>query len=126
MAPAREVAVLVGDLAWGDILDGPMRSTALDLLSRVEPAQRWGVTAGVPDEPPPGTLIGIKDGWVQTDYGWWWVNSAGVVVPSDAHPAYSIAVLSKHQPSMEYGVETIQTIASRVHAALHGEALRSE
>jgi Beta-lactamase enzyme family len=123
LAPPREVALLLADLGRGQILDEPMRSTAVDLLTRVEPGQRWGVTAGIPDQPPPGTVIGIKDGWYQTAYGWWWVNSAGVIVPSDAHPAYAIAVLTKHQPSFGYGVETIEGIAARIHAALHGADL---
>ena len=120
-APAREVALLFARLEMGEMLDAQMREYALDLLSNVEPDQRWGVTAGIPDEPPPGTVVRIKDGWYETQYGRWWVNSAGVLVPGDDHPAYAIAVLTKDQPGMAYAVETIEAVAERVHAALHGQ-----
>ena len=119
-APAREVALLFAKLGFGEILDPSMRTYALDLLSRVSPDQRWGVTAGVPDEQPPGTVVGIKDGWYPTNYGRWWVNSAGVILPGDDHIAYAIAVLTRYQSTMDYAVETIEGVAAQVHTALHG------
>ena len=34
--------------------------------------------------------------------------------------AYTIAVMTNEQPSMEYGVETIEAVAGAGHEALHG------
>jgi beta-lactamase class A len=124
LASPRDVALLLAKLAGSEILDETMRATALDLMSSIEPNQRWGVPAGLADETPPRTVIAIKNGWYETAYGRWWVNSAGVIIPSDAHPMYAITVLTKHQTNFEYGVETIEGIAARIHAALRGVATR--
>ncbi|MBI4302416.1 MAG: serine hydrolase, partial [Chloroflexi bacterium] len=118
-ASAKAVALLFAKIAFSDILDQPKRQLALELLSEVIPSQRWGVTAGVPDEQPPGTVIGLKDGWYPARYAWW-VNSAGILVPGDARPAYAIAVLTRGQPSWEYGIETIEGVAERIYTALNG------
>lgn len=118
-ATARSVARLFGKLAFEEILDRERRALAVELLSGVVPSQRWGVTAGVPDERPAGTIIGLKDGWYPAGFGWW-VNSAGMLIPGDDRPAYTIAVLTRGQPSWEYGIETIEGVARSVHEALHG------
>jgi hypothetical protein len=118
-ASAKAVAQLFGMIAFGEVLDPQRRGLALELLSGVVPSQRWGVTAGVPDELPAGTIIGLKDGWYPAGFGWW-VNSAGMIIPGDDRPAYAIAVLTRGQPSWEYGIATIEGVASRVHDALHG------
>ena len=117
-ASPKDVAQLFAKLAWGDVLDAPERTYALHLLTEVVPAQRWGASAGVPDDMPEGTVIAMKDGWYPGLYGWW-VNTAGLLLPADERPAYAIAVLSKKQPSFETGVETVEGVAARVHAALH-------
>lgn len=117
-ASAKAVALLLADVAFGDILDQPMRDLAMELLSDVIPSQRWGVTAGTASEPPAGTVIGVKDGWYPAKYAWW-VNSTGMLIPADGRPPYTIAVLSRGQPSMEYGIATIEGVAQPVHDALH-------
>jgi hypothetical protein len=117
-ASAKAVAQLFGLIAFGDVLDPARRRLALHLLSGVVPSQRWGVTAGVPDELPAGTVIGLKDGWYPAGFGWW-VNSAGMLIPGDDRPPYAIAVLTRGQPTWEYGIATIEGVASRVHDALH-------
>jgi hypothetical protein len=69
---------------------------------------------------PEGTIIGLKDGWYPAGYAWW-VNSAGILIPGDNHAGYTIAILTRGQPTWEYGIETIEGIAGPVHTALHGQ-----
>lgn len=118
---AKAMALLLADIAFGDILNQPMRELAIELLADVIPSQRWGVTAGTSENPPPGTVIGVKDGWYPARYAWW-VNSAGVLEPGDGRPAYTIAVLTRGQPTLEYGIATIEGVAAPVHDALHHSA----
>jgi hypothetical protein len=117
-ASAKAMALLLAQLAFGDILTRPLREMSIALLNSVTPSQRWGVTAGIASEPPPGTVIGLKDGWYPARYAWW-VNSTGMLIPADGRPPYTIAVLSRGQPSMEYGIATIEGVAQPVHDALH-------
>ncbi len=117
-ASSYDVSLLLAKLAEGEILNPEMRSTALGLLSQVDPSQQWGVASVAPEVVPDGTLIGIKDGWYPAPCGWW-VNSAGVILPANDKPAYTVAVLTNEQSTMEYGIETIETVATYVHDALH-------
>ncbi len=119
-ASSYDVALLFAKLTRGEILDEPMRATAIDLLSQVEPSQAWGVIAAAPEVVPSGTIIGVKDGWYPADCGWW-VNSAGLILPSNGAPAYTMAVLTSEQSTWEYGIETIETVGGFVHTALHGQ-----
>jgi beta-lactamase class A len=117
-ASPRAVALLLAKLAGGEVLDPPRRALALQLLSAVTPEQRWGVTAGIPEVVPEGTVIAVKDGWYPAGCGWW-VNSAGAVLPGGEQPAYTIAVLTGEQPTLADGIETIEGLSARIHAALH-------
>ena len=120
-ASADDLALLLAKLAEGEILDPPRRALALDLMSRVAPWQRWGVLAAARHEPP-SSLVGTKGGWQEMNCGWW-VNSAGFVVPSDGRPAYTVAVLTRRQPSRQDGERLIEAIADRVHTSLFAGAL---
>jgi hypothetical protein len=124
-ASAKAMALLLAQLAFGDILTRPLREMAISLLSDVTPSQRWGITAGTASEPPVGTIIGLKDGWYPARNAWW-VNSVGILIPSDTKPAYTIAILTRGQPTMEYGVETIEVAAQAIHHALHLRPLPSD
>ena len=114
----KEVALLLTKIVMGEVLDKTNRDLALSLMGQVDPDQTWGISAGVPTDQPLHADVAIKDGWNPTQGGWW-VNSAGVVTPLSAQPVYILAVLTRQQPSMEYGVATIEGVASRVHVALH-------
>ncbi|MGE0058481.1 MAG: serine hydrolase [Dehalococcoidia bacterium] len=117
-ASAHDVAMLFGLLAWGDILPPKEREFALNLLQQIDPSQTWGVVAASPAELPNGTVIGVKDGWYPADCGWW-VNSAGMILPGNEKPAYTIAVLTGEQPTLEAGIETLETFGELIHEALH-------
>jgi hypothetical protein len=117
-ASAHDVAVLLAELATGDILNASMRDIALGLMQEVDPAQTWGVIAARPETVPEGTIAAVKDGWYPADCGWW-VNSAGVLIPGNDQPAYTVAVLTGEQSTWEYGIETIEGVGQRIHDALH-------
>jgi hypothetical protein len=88
--------------------EGPVpaahRRYALELMSSVEPAQAWGVSAA-------GGEVALKNGWlpVQAHDGLWTVNSVGRVVV-DGHELL-IAVLSERSPLMETGIATVEQAA---------------
>lgn len=119
-ASADAAALLFATLAQGEILNPSMRQIALDLLQQVDPSQTWGVIASAPGVPPEGTILAVKDGWYPADCGWW-VNSAGMLLPSNDKPAYTMAVLTGEQSTWEYGIETIEMIGAIVHKQLHGD-----
>ena len=87
-------------------------------MQRVVPEQRWGIADAL-DLAPPNTLVGLKNGWWEDDKGWQ-LNGAGFVQPGDSRPAYTIAILSRQQPSLSEGLATIEGLARLIHAALLG------
>ena len=87
-------------------------------MGQVDPSQTWGISAGVPTTQTLHADVAIKDGWLPTQGGWW-VNSAGLVMPRSTQPMYALAIMTRQQPTMEYGIATIEGVASRVHIALH-------
>ena len=82
------------------------RADGLSLMEHVARDQRWGVTAGV----APTAVVALKNGWLpRSDPARWRVNSIGWV--KGAHRSYVVAVLTDHNPSMRYGIDTIQQIS---------------
>jgi Beta-lactamase enzyme family len=77
------------------------------LMRHVEADQRWGISTG----PPATAVVGIKNGWlpVTEDDNLWAVNSIGWVQGEGKH--YVIAVLTQHEPSEDYGIDTIAHIS---------------
>ena len=110
-ASARGMAMVLGKLLSGEILDGPSRALALRLLENVIPQQRWGVTAGTVE----GDLVGVKNGWYPGDEGWR-VNSVGVV-RSATRGSYAVAVMTGQRASWREGIDTIEGVAEKVNAA---------
>jgi len=118
-ATPRALALLLAKLIEGDALDVNGQVAALTLMGNIEALdQRWGVTAGLPDALPDGAQLGLKDGWYWAEEGWW-INSVGYLVPPDGAP-YTLVILTNDQPSFEYGVETVETVARLIHMELSG------
>jgi beta-lactamase class A len=115
---ADQVAVLRLLARPNRLLTRESRSYALALMSNVVPEQRWGVSAGVPD----GASVALKNGWYPAydNRHDWRVNSVGYV--HGAGCRYLIAVLTMHDPSMAYGVETVEHVAALTAAALAPES----
>lgn len=98
--------------ARNSVLDWPSRVYALSLMARVIPSERWGVTAGAPAD----MTAHVKNGWLP-DPDLWVINSIGVF--TGRHRTYRIVVLTRDNPSMTYGVDTIQGVAEVINHQLN-------
>ncbi|MET7363027.1 serine hydrolase [Streptomyces sp. NPDC005562] len=109
------LGVLTG--ARGDLRPSS-RAYGLRQMAEVRRDQRWGVPAGMPR----GVRAHLKNGWLPRARFGWRVHSVGVF--TGAGRTYRIVVLSHGNPSMSYGVRTIERIAQAVHRGLNkGRAL---
>ena len=112
---ARDQVVLVARFAYpGPVLDDASRAYGLSLMEHVEPGQDWGVSGGV----PAGTTIALKNGWLPVGTSGWQVDSIGWVRGHGRD--YVLAVLAAGNPTEEYGIGTIETIARSVYQSRSG------
>jgi hypothetical protein len=93
------------------VLDSASRTVALRLMSQVVAAQRWGVSADAPAD----VTVHLKNGWLP-DPDLWVINSIGDFTSPGG--AYSIAILTRENPTMDYGVDTVQAVASVINGDL--------
>jgi hypothetical protein len=89
------------------LLSNSSRAYELGLMHDIDPAQDWGVSAGLLAP----AVVALKNGWLPVGPGWE-INSIGSVTGRDRD--YLIAVLTSDDPSMAYGVETIEGISEIV------------
>jgi Beta-lactamase enzyme family len=94
------------------VLDKPSRLYALSLMARVIPAQRWGVPAGAPTD----VGVHVKNGWLP-DPELWVINSIGIFTSHRRY--YRIVVLTRDNPTMTYGVDTVQGVAEVINHELN-------
>ncbi|WP_432068087.1 serine hydrolase [Streptomyces sp. C10-9-1] len=118
------------------VLSPKNQAYGLRLMNEVVPAQRWGTPFGA----PPGVVVHVKNGWLQRVTEAWRVHSLGIFtgrersapVPAGQGPhhhargdrapgqrLYQMAILTDQDPSMSYGIGTIQRIAWYVHRDLN-------
>jgi hypothetical protein len=90
-----------------NVLSDASRDYELDLMHNVESDQDWGVSGGVLAP----AKVALKNGWLPVGGGWE-INSIGQV--SGRYRDYLLAVLTSDDPSMPYGVETIEGISALV------------
>ncbi|MBA3943225.1 MAG: serine hydrolase [Herpetosiphonaceae bacterium] len=83
---------------------------ALQVMQDVDSSQSWGVTAGTGNSP-----VALKNGWYPDSEGWG-INSMGIVMKG-GH-AYAIAVLTYPNPSMDYGISTVEQISTATYQAM--------
>jgi beta-lactamase class A len=108
---AQDMARLMTKLANCTILNAKLCHYGLNLMRGVAPGQRWGISAGVPDS----TSIALKNGWYPESEGWS-INSIGYIKGN--RKRYSIAVYTRPNPSMRYGIDTIESIAAKIYPAI--------
>lgn len=90
------------------LLPRQYRRYALDLLSSIAPEQSWGV----PEAAGKRWETYFKGGWRPEDDGWL-VSQAARLEARTGEPV-SIAVLTRGNPSYQYGQETIEGVARRL------------
>jgi hypothetical protein len=95
------------------VLTRSARDYELSLMAHVVSYERWGVPAGA----PAGFTVHVKNGWAPLDAPFWNVNSIGCFTKGPQ--AYSIVVLTAGNPSMAYGITTIENVAVKVHHDLN-------
>lgn len=97
---ADQLSVLRTIAYPNSVLDTRARALADQLLDGVIPAQRWGVPGGV----PPGVPVEVKNGWLPRADGW--VINSLAHVHGDGRD-YVMAVYTRHDPTMQAGIDTI-------------------
>ena len=108
--PDDQVALLRQLITPSSVLPRAAREYALSLMQDVTPAQRWGVSGGVPAR----VTVALKNGWLPL-HGTgsdWQINSVGWISGGDRN--YLMAVLSTGNPSEQYGIDTIDELAATV------------
>jgi hypothetical protein len=85
-------------------------------MAVVTPAQRWGVPAGA----PASLTVHVKNGWLPLATHGWRIHSIGCFTGHGG--SYSIVVLTQDNPTMAYGIATIETIAQAINHDLHPAA----
>lgn len=93
------------------VLSSASRAYELSLMARVIRSHRWGVTAGA----RPDVRVHVKNGWLPVPT-LWIVNSIGDFTHHGR--AYSIAILTSHNPDMAYGIGAIEAVASRINRVM--------
>jgi hypothetical protein len=82
------------------------RGYAMHLLTQIVAAQRWGI----PPVAPRGWKLHFKGGWSGAPS--WRVNQ--VMLLRDPPRRFSLAILTREQPSLGYGTRTIEGVARRL------------
>jgi beta-lactamase class A len=112
--PADQIALLREVVEPSTLLTDAQRKGVLDLMENVNPAQRWGVTGGVPLQ----ATVALKNGWLPLNSAKtnWQINSIGWVKGSGRD--YLMAVLTTGNPTEQYGIDTINRLSAMVWANL--------
>jgi len=95
------------------VLNTSSRDYELALMADVIPSQRWGVPAGAPRS----LVVHVKNGWLPLSPFGWRINSIGGFTGHGQK--YSIVVLTEDNPTMAYGVITVERIAEAVNRDLN-------
>ena len=96
------------------VLDKSSRVYARFLMAHVIASQRWGVPAGAPRS----VRVHVKNGWLPyPSDGIWEINSVGAF--TSPNRVYLIVCLTYGNPSMEYGIDTIEHAAEVIHRDLN-------
>ena len=108
---AEDQAQFMAELVHGPSpLNEGSRAQAWRFLNDINPSQRWGVRAGVPDD----WGVGHKNGFAGSNCCGWRVNSVGYAA-DPAGGGYSIAILSDGWRTLAAGIPLVEA-GSRVVA----------
>jgi hypothetical protein len=112
--PTDQIMLLCQLVRPGRLLSGAQRAEVLRLMENVAPAQRWGVSGGVPAH----ATVALKNGWLPLNPGGtdWQINSVGWI--SGSGRDYLMAVLTTGNPTEQYGIGTIGGVSAMVWAGM--------
>jgi Beta-lactamase enzyme family len=112
--PTDQITLLRRLVGPSATLTTSARRYALSLMENGTPAQRWGVSGGVPAQ----ATVALKNGWLPLNpFGTdWQINSVGWI--SGLGRDYLMAVLSTGNPDERYGIETVSRLGAIVWADL--------
>jgi len=108
--PYDEIALLRTLVLPNQVLSDADRRYVLRLMENVVGYQRFGVGEGL----PPEALVGLKNGWFPYSSGWG-INSAGYVMLGNTE--YLLAIQTGHNPSQQYGRDTVSTLSGLIWRA---------
>lgn len=92
-------------------MDARSRAYATNLMTHVTGFEDWGVSSHAPS----GSTVALKNGWLPVPGIGWEINSVGWVQKTNGDIA--IAVLSNHNPSEAYGIQSVQHLVGLVEQA---------
>jgi beta-lactamase class A len=95
------------------VLTTANRNYVLGLMARVVSYERWGVPAGAPTD----VTVHVKNGWLPLPTHGWRINSIGSFSGSGKN--YMIVMLTDDNPTMDYGVDTVQAVAKIINHTLN-------
>jgi beta-lactamase class A len=98
------------------VLDNASRRYALNLMAHVIRSQRWGVPVGAPTS----LTVHVKNGWLPLATHGWRIHSIGCFTGRGG--GYSIVVLTQDNPTMAYGIATIEVVAKVINHDLNPKA----
>lgn len=107
--------MLLLNLLWTDnrILNKASRVYARYLMTHVVASQRWGAPSGAPRS----MEVCVKNGWLPYPGSTWEINSLGLFHSKTR--TYTISMLTYNNPSMSYGIYTIEHAAQIIHHDLN-------
>jgi hypothetical protein len=92
------------------VLTAAHRDYIKGLLAKVEPGERWGVSAAADDPSPTASDYLLKNGWLpRKANAMWEINSIGEVQHDGQQ--YLVAVLSNDNKTMDSGIGVVQKVA---------------
>lgn len=94
-----------------DWISSSLQDYAVELMENVEDGQKWGISAGVPDD---SAEIALKNGWLQDDNLAWNVGSVGFVRADGTE--YAVVVLTAGTATMEDGVSVVEDVAGVINS----------
>ena len=98
------------------VLDNASRRYALNLMAQVIGSQRWGVPAGAPTS----LTVHVKNGWLPLGSHGWRIHSIGCFTGRGG--GYIIVVLTLDNPTMAYGIATVEAVAKVINHDLNPKA----
>src|SRR5258708_3145442 len=125
LAPAWGLSLLTAhdEILLLSLISGPNRILNLNsrvyaqyLMYNVISSQRWGVPAGAPTS----VRVGVKNGWLPYPVSNnWEINSIGFFKVKTPARVYEIVMLTHNNPTMSYGISTIESAAQVIHRDLN-------